>query len=235
MSDESSIQVNFGRPIPLFPLDSASLLPQQILPLHIFEPRYRQMVEHALDRSGQVAMAVFQGGHWKKEYHGRPPLRPAVYIGQIMQHEKQPDGCYNILVQGVCRARIVEESKPSQERLYREARLEPVGVDTDEEKKLYGVRERLTELLTDGPLAKLAHADWVVKRIKDEAIPTAVILELVSFALPTAREVRYCLLAEGDAGERADLIEHELLDLQHLIRRAVEQKPEAWPKGCSWN
>ncbi len=163
MSDESSIQVNFGRPIPLFPLDSTSLLPQQILPLHIFEPRYRQMVEHALDKSGQIAMAVFQGGHWKQEYHGRPPLRPAVCIGQIMQHEKQPDGCYNILVQGVCRARIVEESKPSQERLYREARLEPVGVDSDEEKKLYGVRERLTELLTDGPLAKLAHADWVVK------------------------------------------------------------------------
>jgi hypothetical protein len=110
-----------------------------------------------------------------------------------------------------------------------------VGIDSDEEKKLYGVRERLTELLSDGPLSKLSHADWVVKRIKDEAIPTAVILELVSFALPTAREVRYCLLAEADAGERAELIEHELLDLQHLIRRASEQGSDAWPKGCSWN
>lgn len=235
MSEESAIQVNFGRPVPLFPLDSASLLPQQILPLHIFEPRYRQMVERALDGSGQIAMAVFDGGHWKKEYHGRPPLRPAVCIGQIMQHEKLADGCYNVLVQGVCRARIVEESKGSQERLYREARLEPVGIDVDEEKKLYGVRERLTELLSEGPLSKLSRAELLVKQIQNETTPTAVILDVVSWALPTANEVRYSLLAEGDAGERADLIEHELLDLQHLIRRAGEQRSEKWPKGCSWN
>lgn len=235
MSEESAIQVNFGRPMPVFPLESAALLPQQILPLHIFEPRYRQMVEDALDGAGQIAMAVFSGGRWKQEYHGRPPIRPAVCIGQIMQHEKLEDGCYNILVQGVCRARVIEEVKPRQDRLYREARLEPIGVDTEEETKLYGVRERLTELLTEGPLSKLAHAEWVVKRIRDESIPTAVILELVSFALPTAREVRYSLLEEGDAGSRADLIEHELLELQHVIKRATSQKPEMWPKGCSWN
>jgi Lon protease-like protein len=235
MPEESAIQVNFGRPLPIFPLESAALLPQQILPLHIFEPRYRQMVEDVLDGSGQFAMAIFDGPHWKKEYHGRPPIRPAVCIGQIMQHEKQEDGCYNILVQGVCRARIIEEVKACQDRLYREARLEPVGIDSEEETKLYGIRERLTELLSDGPLSKLNHAEWVIKRIRDEAIPTAVILELVSFALPTAREVRYSLLAEGDAGHRADMIEHELLTLQHLIKRAMTQHPESWPKGCSWN
>ena len=232
---EESIQVNFAKPVPIFPLESAALLPQQILPLHIFEPRYRQMVEHALDGSGQIAMAVFDGPHWKKDYHGRPPIRPAVCIGQIMQHEKQADGCYNILVQGVCRGRIIEELPGSEHRLYRAARLEPIGIDAQEDTKLFGVRERLSELLTEGPLSRLSHSDWVVKRIKDEAIPTAVILELVAFALPTAREVRYKLLAEGDAGERAELIEHELLDLQHLIRRAAAQHPEAWPKGCSWN
>jgi uncharacterized protein len=232
---EESIQVNFGKFMPLFPLDTAVLLPQQILPLHIFEPRYRQMVEHALDTTGQFAMAVFAGTEWKKNYHGRPPLRPAVCIGQVMQHEKQDDGTYNVLLQGVCRGRIVEEQEPSAERLYRAARLTPNGVDPQEETKLYGVRERLSELLSEGPLSRLSHAEWVVKRIRDDAIPTSVILELVSFALPTAKEVRYNLLAEGDAGQRADLIEHELLDLQHLIQRAGSQHPETWPKGCSWN
>ena len=52
MSDETAIQVNFGRPMPVFPLDQVTLLPQQVLPLHIFEPRYRQMVTDALDGSG---------------------------------------------------------------------------------------------------------------------------------------------------------------------------------------
>ncbi len=232
---EESIQVNFGKPIALFPLDSAALLPQQILPLHIFEPRYRQMVERVLDSSGQFAMAVFEGSHWRKEYHGRPPLRPAVCIGQIMQHEKLASGDYNILVQGVCRGRIVEEYPPSAERLFRIARLEPIGIDAAADTKLYGVRERLTELLSDEPLSRLSHAEWVVKRIQDQDIPTEVVLELVAFALPTTREGRYRLLAEADAGQRAGMIEHELVDLSRLIQRATAQHPETWPKGCSWN
>ena len=117
MSEDNTVQVNFGKPIPLFPLDSAVLLPQQVLPLHIFEPRYRQMVERALDGAGQIAMAVFEGESWKQQYHGRPALRPAVCIGQIVQHERLPDGRYNIILQGVCRARISKESARDGERL----------------------------------------------------------------------------------------------------------------------
>lgn len=235
MAEEASIQVNFGKAMPLFALDNAALLPQQVLHLHIFEPRYLQMVAHALDGNGQFAIAVFEGKRWKQEYHGRPPLRPAVCIGQIVQHEKLADGRYNLLVQGVCRARILDEEAPSEERLYRLARLEPVGIDPDEEQKLYGVRERFTELLSDGPLTKLAAAEWIVERVQNSEIPTPVVLELVGFALSTRRETRYRLLEEGDAGERADIVEKELLDLQHLIKLASAQHPEQWPKGCSWN
>ncbi|MBL9032527.1 MAG: LON peptidase substrate-binding domain-containing protein [Phycisphaerae bacterium] len=235
MSDESAIQVNFGKPMPLFPLDSAVLLPQQVLPLHIFEPRYRQMVEHALDGAGQIAMAVFRGKAWKSNYHGRPPLRPAVCVGQIVQHERLPDGRYNLILQGVCRARIAEELPPDQHRLYRAARLEPVGVEPQDENKLFGVRERLAELLGEGPLTRLTNADWVMDRIRDEDIPTAVVLELVSFALPTNREAKYKLLAESDAAARAVIVEHELLGLRELLHRAAAQHPERWPKGVSWN
>ncbi len=235
MSDGTPIQVNFGKPVPLFPLDTAVLLPQQVLHLHIFEPRYRQMVERALDGSGQFAMAVFEGQDWKTNYHGRPPLKPAVCIGQIIQHEKQPDGCYNVLVQGVCRARVIEESPPSQGRLYREATLEPVGIEEEAESKLYGVRERFRELLSNGPLTKLAAAEIMVEKIDDGEIPTAVILDLVSFALPTRREVRYRLLAEGDAAERAEHVEQEMLHLSGVLKLACDQHPEEWPKGCSWN
>ncbi len=235
MAEENAIQVNFGRPMPLFPLDAATLLPQQVLPLHIFEPRYIQMIQEALDGSGQIAMAVFAGDEWRKNYHGRPPVRPAVCVGQIVQHEKLPENKFNVLLQGVCRARIVRELPADAQRLYRSARLEPIGIDEAAEQKLYGVRERMTELLTEGPLSALTHAQWVLERIKDEDIPTTVILELASFALPTAREVRYELLAEADAGERAEIIERELLSLQHLIRLARAQHSELWPKGCSWN
>jgi uncharacterized protein len=235
MAEENSIQVNFGRPMPLFPLDGVVLLPQQVIPLHIFEPRYIQMVERALDASGQIALATFQGKAWKQQYHGRPPIRPAVCVGQILRHEKLADGKYNILIQGICRAKVIKELPPEDGRLFREAMLDPVGAAQEEEYKLYGVRERLTELLEEGPLAQLSHAHWVVERIRDEDIPTGVLLELVSFALPTRREMRYKMLAEPDVAERAEIVEHELLGLRYMVKLARSQHPEDWPKGVSWN
>ncbi len=237
MSDgeESTIRVNFGKPMPLFPLDSVSLLPQQVLPLHIFEPRYRQMMEHALDGAGQFAMAVFRGRAWKQEYHGRPPLMPAVCVGQIAQHEKLPDGRFNLLLQGVCRARIASELAPDESRLYRAATLEPVDATVHEDDELAEAREYLEEALAEGPLAQLAAARAVLEYVQNAEVPTSALLELVSFTMLSGKTLRYRLLAEGDIQRRADLIKSELETLASLIRRAAHQRPEEWPKGLSWN
>ena len=59
-SDSVSVQVNFGRPIPLFPLHNVTLLPQQVVPLHIFEERYRQLVGRAVDVGVLVLVEVRQ-------------------------------------------------------------------------------------------------------------------------------------------------------------------------------
>lgn len=237
MSDgeESTIRVNFGKPMPLFPLDSVSLLPQQVLPLHIFEPRYRQMMEHALDGAGQFAMAVFRGRAWKQEYHGRPPLMPAVCVGQIAQHEKLADGRFNLLLQGVCRARIASELAPDESRLYRAATLEPVDATVHEDDELAEAREYLEEALAEGPLAQLAAARAVLEYVQNAEVPTSALLELVSFTMLSGKTLRYRLLAEGDIQRRADLIKSELETLASLIRRAAHQRPEEWPKGLSWN
>jgi Lon protease-like protein len=265
MSEETSIQVNFGRPIPLFPLDAVTLLPQQLLPLHVFEERYRQMVEHALDGSGQIAMAIFEGDQWKKDYHGRPAIRPAVCVGQIVQHEKLFDGRYNLLVQGVCRARVVEEMPPEEGRLYRLAMLEPVGLDpgttvvgeeededeaeaeesesdsldldlpAPESAALSAVREKIGEMLSDGPLTQLVAAEPVLEFVRNQEVPVGPLLELVSFMLITDPHLRYRLLAEPSMETRAGMIMGELEHLSHLIKRAGDQRPQDWPKGMSWN
>lgn len=233
--DPSSIQVHFGRAMPLFPLDSATLLPQQVLPLHIFEPRYRQMVESALDGAGQFAMAVFSGSSWKQNYHGRPAIRPAVCVGQVVQHEKLKDGTYHVLLQGVCRARILYETPPSLEKLYREAMIEPIGEDDVDQEQLQPARERLDELLTHTSLKQLRATRPVLQYVRNDEVPTSVVLELVSFTLLSDKEIRYKLLEEGDPAARAGLIFRELLSLRVLIDRAAGQHPEHWPKGCSWN
>jgi Lon protease-like protein len=261
MSEETSIQVNFGRPTALFPLDAVTLLPQQLLPLHIFEERYRQMIDHALDGSGQIAMAILEPQQWKKDAHGRPGIKPAVCVGQIVQHEKLFDGRYNLLIQGVCRARVVEELPPEEGRLYRMAMLEPVGLDpgtmvvgdededeegeekpdlglnlpTPEPAALSAVRERIGEMLSEGPLTQLVAAEPVLEFVRNQEVPVGPLLELVSFMLITDPALRYKLLAEPDMEARAGLIMGELEHLSHLIKRAGSQRPQDWPKGMSWN
>ncbi|MBI1191440.1 MAG: hypothetical protein GC200_12265 [Tepidisphaera sp.] len=252
MSEETSIQVNFGKALPIFPLDKVTLLPQQVLPLHIFEPRYRQMIEHALDGAGQFAMAVFDGAAWKQQYHGNPPVRPAVCVGQIMQHEKLPDGRFNVVIQGVCRARIVSELPAEQGRRYRMAMLEPVGLENarsePEESEgeaatyvgestpfLSEARERMREMLSEGPLTQMTVAKDVLEYVKNADFHPSALLELVSFTLISDDGLRYRLLAEPSADNRAKMILHELDHLSSLIRRAAAQHPEDWPKGCSWN
>lgn len=235
MTEEVSIRVNFGKPIPIFPLDHVALLPQQILPLHVFEPRYRQMIDHALDGPGQIAMATFQGERWKETYHGNPPIKPAVCIGQIIQHERLDDGRYNVLLQGVCRARIAKMNMPDGDRLYRESMLEPIGLADEPPEHADNLREWLAEKLEDSPLHQLASAEEMLKLVHNEELPSLVLLEVVSFAMVTDDRTRYALLAEGSLPRRVELVRDNLEDLADLIGKAMAQKPGEWPKGCSWN
>lgn len=240
----NTVHVNFGKPFPLLPLEDVTLLPQQVLPLQIFEPRYRQMIANTLDESGQVAMAVFRGDRWKQEYHGSPPLKPAVCIGQIVQHEKLPDGRYFILLQGVCRARITAEIPPGGEepqRLYRLALLEPIGEPTspgtliDGSPRLIELRRSLESMLSHSPLKDMTHAGPVLEYVRKDEVPTTALLELISFTLLNNARLRYRLLEEGDVDRRAAMIETELRTLAALIDRARAHHDDSAPKGCSWN
>lgn len=243
--DPSSITVNFGRPVPLFPLDKVVLMPMQVAPLHLFEPRYRQMVDEALDGPGLIAMAVFGRRDWEQEYHGNPPLRPAVCVGRIAEHEKLPDGRYNILLQGLCRARIIKEEMPDADRMYRRAFVQPIGAlpgaptDPTTEKPegpdLAGFRERLLEHLEDGKLSRMSIADALSGYARDTDLPVEVLVDVAAFALIDDNEMRYKLLSEGDPEIRADIVEDQAAKLERMLAQAEKQRPEDWPKGISYN
>lgn len=226
------VRVNFGNPIALFPLDIVTLLPQQAMPLHIFEPRYRQMTEHALDSAGLIAMALVDKGAPASE---PPVLRSAVCVGRIVQHESLPDGRYNILLQGICRARIIEEQPVDNTRLYRTALLEPVGTSADpdttlEDAQLADIRTELIGKLEDAPLHRLALSRPVLQQLADLDIPTSAILELVSFAMINDTERRYRLLAEPDVHARARQILGELDQMARLLRLADSRRPPEDPE-----
>ncbi len=238
---DSLISVNFSEPFPLFPLNATMLMPHGIVPLRIFEPRYKQMVAHVLGEqtanggTKQFAMATFRGEQWMHEYHGRPAIRPVVCLGQIMQHMEFEDGTYAVVLQGLCRATVVEELAPDEDILYRRAILRPVDVDAPDEDRLVPFRESITEAMESDRLADLRGAAGILEHLRNNEIPTSVLIEVLGFQFLSDPEMRYRLLASDDATERADIVRHELMDVQRLLRKARPQREMETVKGCCWN
>src|SRR3954451_20726245 len=105
--------------LPLFPLPNVVLFPNVFLPLHIFEPRYREMVADALASDRMIGMVLLKPG-WEHEYEGHPPVYPIGSNGVTTHVERLDDGCYNIVLRGVERFCILAED---HERAYRRATI----------------------------------------------------------------------------------------------------------------
>jgi Lon protease-like protein len=106
--------------IPLFPLPNVVFFPRMPLPLHVFEPRYREMVRDALRGPRLIGMALLRG-EWQADYAGRPPIFATGTVGQIVRIDELPDGRFNIVLRGLKTFRIREELAPTH--AYREARV----------------------------------------------------------------------------------------------------------------
>lgn len=213
-------------------------MPHAILPLHIFEARYRQMVNCCLDKAGQIAVASFAEtcpATCEARDDDRPDLRQIVCVGQIVQHEGLPDGRHNILLHGVCRAKIVHLSEPTDERLYWLADLAPIESSVESPPELPGVREYLRSMLCSPRLRRMRSVETVIEWFDRDDIPTHALLELIGFTLVQDNDLKYRLLEEADPTRRAEIIRTELSDLDLLVKQAERQSYAKWPKGMSWN
>jgi len=109
-----------GMTIPVFPLPTTVFYPGTALPLHIFEPRYRQMTSDALEGERKIGMVLLKS-NWEKTYFGKPQLYSVGCVGNIEKEIKHPDGKYNFTLMGLRRFRIVSEKEG---KLYRQAEIE---------------------------------------------------------------------------------------------------------------
>lgn len=94
--------------IPLFPLPNIVFFPKTYFPLHVFEPRYCEMVADVAEDGRCLGMALFKDG-WEEEYYGTPPIFPIGCVGRIVSVQKFPDGRLNIFLQGLERYEVVRE------------------------------------------------------------------------------------------------------------------------------
>jgi Lon protease-like protein len=158
--------------LPLFPLPTAVLFPNVFLPLHIFEPRYRQMVADALAGDRLIGMVLLRAG-WQEEYEGRPAIYPIGCSGVITHVETLPDGCYNLVLRGLDRFRVVSEDDT---RPYRRAEVELLGdaiVAASHRPRLHDHRLRLEALIAQDAERAASHAA-VTAAMPDEDLVNAL-------------------------------------------------------------
>ncbi len=136
------------RIIPLFPLPNLVLFPGVAVPLHIFEPRYREMIADVSASHGIIGMMLLKGD-WERDYYANPDTFQIGCAGKISELVKLPDGRYQIVLEGVSEFRVVRESR---DKSYRQAEVEwcPVDppMDIDDE-ATEGLRQLLFEYLGD--------------------------------------------------------------------------------------
>lgn len=226
------VAVHFNHHFPLFPLPETVLLPHAIMPLTVYEPRYRQMADHALDGSGQIAIATFTSHVLREDQEDTQPLRDVVCLGQIVQHERAKYG-YNLLVYGLCRAVIVETYEPYDDLLYRTVKLRPLKDDNNEVNEVH--RDELQKILNRPNLQRLDQLESVVRWINEPDVSTPALFELVGCVLFDDAELRYDLLAEPSCELRTLRVLSELQHLDRLLTMTNRQSQANWDNGISWN
>jgi hypothetical protein len=120
--------------IPIFPLENVVLFPGLKVPLHIFEPRYRQMTQDALDSNRRIGMAVVRPDQIDA-IQDQPDLFDVGCVGQIEESNELPGGRFHIVLDGVARFRIESEEPPNAERLYRVAKIQQLTDELREQDK----------------------------------------------------------------------------------------------------
>jgi Lon protease-like protein len=185
----------------LFPLPDVVQFPHSILPLHIFEPRYRQMTEDALADDGLVALVrVPMPAEILSD--GRPVIEPVACLGRILQHERLSDGRFNFLLLGRKRVRLVREIRT--EKLYRMAEaeiLEDLGPDESIDPEQ--IKANLVGLFRV-VLAKGRGLDPDLERLLTSSLPLGVVVDVMTHALRLSPATKQSFLAEPLVGERAD-------------------------------
>jgi uncharacterized protein len=214
----------------LFPLPNLVLYPHVMQPLHVFEDRYREMVEDALSGDKLIAMCTLDPG-WESDYESRPPVAPHACLGKIVAHHRLDDGRYNLLLLGLQRVQIVHELDPL--RAFRRARVELVE-DCYDFASL-AERKRVQEKLLCAFRQHLPCACQLPEQLEEmlsSHLPLGLLTDLAAYALPLEMTVKQQLLAECRVNERAQIL---LSQVQELVAASAGKSAHPFPPSFSDN
>lgn len=200
----------------LFPLPNVVLFPHVVLPLHIFEPRYRQMTRDALD--GDQLITMVQS---RPIASGPPCVEPVpIYtvgcVGRIIQHEPLPDGRFNLLLLGCKRVRLVcEMASPKLYRIAQGSVIEDVEPASSDDER----REELIRIFLE--VLQSQHAlDPELTQLLRSDLSMGILSDIMAHALELPGSVKQDLLDESRVVERVS-------GLLTLLRGLHEPSPRS--------
>lgn len=190
--------------VPLFPLSGAILFPRSHLPLHIFEERYRAMVQDAMAGPGRIAMIQ------PSDDAAIPALYQVGCVGELVGVEELDDGRFNVMLLGSQRFRLIAEADGGTP--YRQADIDLEAFDDDDPEPLSSIQRADVEREARrfGDSLSLA-VDWdAVGRLDDEMLVNAI-----AQVAPFDAGAKQALLEEATLAGRADLVV-QLMQFQRL-------------------
>jgi len=226
---------DFDGQVRLFPLPDLVVFPNSMQPLHIFEPRYCELLADSLASDRLIAMATLRPS-WHAPLADAPPLAPHVCICRIVSHSPAEDDRHNVLLVGLRRGQIIAEVQCS--RPYRIARVEPL-------EDLYPViagaaRLKLKRKLLDAFRRLIPDVAEVQKNLHDlmaSQMPLGPITDIISFTLQFPSEIKLQLLGQTNVDLRAQALIEALQD-RHQATASTEAapvKPAPFPPPFSLN
>ena len=199
--------------LPIFPLPDLTFFPHTMLPLHIFEARYRAMITDCLSRDRRLAVLGLRPGY-EESYEGRPAVHDVMGVGRIVQWERMATGRFNLLLQGECRARIDRElPADTLYRMVAATPLDDIGVDAPGVEALASrVRSRAARIL-----ATVGRSGVELQATLDALTDPGRLCDLVASTLIPGSSTRQALLEELHVERRLERLAAALDDLlSHL-------------------
>ncbi len=220
----------FSGVVRLFPLPNLVLYPHVMQPLHIFEGRYREMLEEALSGDQLIAMAVLEPG-WETDYESRPPISQHACLGKVVAHHRLENGHYNVLLLGVERVRILRELDPL--RSFRQARVELVEdcYDFKSTRERKRVQEELMAAFRNHLPCACELPDQLENMLSSQ-LPLGLLTDLAAYALPLSADVKLQLLAECHVRRRAEML---LGEVKSMAAASTKSSALVFPPSFSDN
>lgn len=225
--------IDYSQLIPVFPLPNVVLFPKAVIPLHIFEPRYRSMVCDALRGNGLIATALLQDGFEPHYNTSEAPIHPVVCVGNVLKSEELCGGRYNLLLRGVDRANIVHEDV---EKCYRRAQLKPIAPVEPAPDITCQLLSTLREIVHSQPFSSIAQTGNWKSVFECDKLRLSDVADLLAYSLFESCCDKQRFLAEPCARKRACQLIKKLeaigsrLEIQMQARRR-----QGWPPPCCDN